>query len=324
MSTQTIAPTDRRDPFSRLGTDVSSATNVTEALAAAGLDWGIREIDADQFIAHTPDGPVITGFPGRRFITRDDTNATLGVVGSTYRSAPNADWFAVADSIAALGGKFEYAGERDGGQRTFLTMSLPEATVEVGGYDVVNFRVVLTAAHDGRNNNTAAVRGTRLWCTNGCTVTIKGVSDAWKIKHTPSGVAQMTEATKIVQGLVRYAKEFAAVAEHLVSVKMTNAQFTKFIDELSPRPDEDAGPKALTRWENRRAELVQLFKFASTNDFGRDTAYGAWNATTEWADWQSSVAARGSTDRNLVRAMRQADNTQQNLRTRALELLLPA
>lgn len=317
----TPAVATRRNPFAAIGKDISAATNVDEALALSGLNWGITEYPTDNFTIWTPDGLVNTGLANRRLIVRDDTHKGLGVVGGIYQTATNRDWFAVADHVYNLGGRFAYAGERDGGGRTFLTMTLPDATVEVLGKDLVTFGLTFRAAHDGRNNNMVNVDGRRLACMNGMTIKIKGVAHEWKIRHTASGVQQIEDAQKYVNGMLQYARSFAAVAQQLVDTSMTRQEFIAFIDSLYPRPDADASKSKQTMWENRRSDLLSLWAFADTNDFGRDSAWAAFNAVTEYADWGQTVAARAGQSRELARPTRQADNAQMGLRNRALELL---
>lgn len=303
-----------------LGQDLSGITSVTDALHAAGLDWGVNAIPATNLAVLTDDGVISTQIPGQYLVMRDDTHVTLGVVGGRYRTVDNADAFALGDEVIRLGGQLTCGGPLDGGRRAFLRFELPEAQVAVGGKDLVSFGFDLTTSHDGNGNVAATIWATRLVCTNGMTATIKDTPNSVAIRHTGDPVYRISQAGAIVRQAAAYAKSFAATAEEMISTRFTPAQFTQYIDTLYPRPVEPAG-RRVTVWENRRHELMSLYRLAGTNEEGRNTAWSAYNALTEYLDWTAPVRSHTGTTEQTTRARRQFDGATQPVKDRAFQLL---
>lgn len=284
-----------------LGTDISHVETINDALIEADLDWGIKMISADNISITTDDGITNTAFSGHRFVLRDDNDTTLGVVGKRYTPINNRTAFSIGEHFLDQGATLKTAGALDGGRSTFMTYDFPGLDVAVGGQDIVKFGLAITAAHDGSGTVNAGLTATRLVCTNGMMASIKGLPHVFRIRHTASGEARLTEARSILQSSIRFAKGFSALAEHMVNTPMDRATFDAYLDNLLPEPDAEA-KSAHTRWEKTRSEISDLYYFSQTNDFGRDTAWGAYNAVTEYLDWASPV--RGAEQHGGAQALR--------------------
>lgn len=318
MSTTTI-PTAQRKPRV-LGADLEGVTTIEQALAVASLDWGIRIENADNIAVTTPAGVTTTSIPGMRLVMRDDNHTTLGVVGGRYHPIDNRSVFGMGTHILNQGGRLTEGGALDLGRKAFMRFDLPDAQVQVGGTDLITFGVIITASHDASGTVTARVEGRRLVCTNGMTVRMHGLQHTFSIRHTASAQDRLLEAERVLRGTMQYAKSFAAVAEEMLSRKFTLTEFTTYIDALYPAPtDEDSRAHAL--WENRRRELIALFRFADTNDLGRDTQWGAFNSVIEYLDWGAPVRSSTRVDAEQARARRHFEASNQDAKNRAFELL---
>lgn len=306
-----------RVPFdAQIGTDISAATDVSDALRIAGLDWGLIDMPSPTLAVFDEDGITNVTMPDRRLIVRDDTNVVLSTVGSRYVPLSNAEVYAVADHARNLGARFSAAGEVSYGRQTFLTMEVPEAAVNVGGNDPITTKVVLRTSNDG-GVAMASVSAMRKVCTNGMTIGV-GTPQSWEIRHSASAVQRLQEAEHAMAGAMRYAKEFAARAEHLAATPMSTNEFDRFLADLHPRPDQER-KAAHTRWENRRDTLMSLWSESITQEEGRRTRWGALNALVEYLDWHKPI--RGGEE---ARALRQLDDTNAATRQRAYRLLQPA
>lgn len=310
-----------RVPFEhQLGTDISAARTVDEALTIAGLNWGLRDIPGDPVTLMGADGITIGSMPGRRFIVRDDDNTILATVGSRYTTIDNAAAFEVADHAHMLGAQFDAAGEVDHGRTTYMSMSIPEATTAIGGNDPVEFKVVMSTSHAGEGAAVQSVTARRLVCTNGLTIGVNNGSTprTWSIRHSASADQRLIEARTAMQGAMQYAKAFTAHAEALIASPMTTNEFDRFLAELVPRPDE--GRKtSVTRWENRRNTLMDLWGTAFTQEEGRHTRWAALNSVGEFLDWHKNTRGGES-----ARALSQFNDTNAAFRQRAFQLLQPA
>lgn len=305
-----------REPFAaQFGTNVENATTVAQALEVAGLDWNIKELPADNLYINSGLDLVSTSVPDRKLLMRSDDMTTLGVVGHKYKSVSNADAFALADSAKALGAKFSYAGELDHGRKTFLTMTIPEATVLVGGHDAVEFGLILTTDHSGSGSITGEIYGSRLACTNGQLLTSPLAT--WSIRHTRTAHQRVVLAKRAMQHAFASAKEFAAYAEELISIDMSEQEFVTLLGTLFPRPLDGAPDSTVTRWHNRRDQLMALYSSADTQEEGRNTAWGALQSVLEWD--QYFRPARGGEIGRAKRNFTSPDNSGVGRRT--LELL---
>ncbi|MGP5262813.1 DUF932 domain-containing protein [Glutamicibacter arilaitensis] len=314
----TLIPSHNRQA-TRIGTDLSGITSIDDAMTKAKLDWTVNLVPAQGLMMLTEEGVTNTSIPDMRMVMRSDNHVTLGVVGGRYQNVDNHEVFSLGEHILSHGGKLVSGGELNHGRRTFMRFDLPETHVNVGGSDLVKFGIVLRACHDGSGTVTAGVEGLRLACTNGMAVKMH-VPHAFSIRHTTNVRQRLATAERVLQGAITYAKEFSAIAEEMISRPFTRTDFVAYIDALYPEPDKRE-KRSHTIWYNRRRELISLFTFADTNDYGRHTQWGAFNAVTEFLDWGTTVRATGGQNASEARAMRQFDQAHQSVKDRAFELL---
>lgn len=319
MSDTTTPAIERKSKV--LGTDLEGITSIEQAMDTAGLNWGIQIEDADNLAITTDEGITNTSIPGMRLVMRDDTHVTLGVVGGRYHPVDNHSVFAMGEHILNQGGVLAEGGTLDHGRKAFMRFDLPGTSVAVGGKDLIEFGVVIRANHDGSGTVTAGIEGRRLICTNGMTVKMKGLAHQFAIRHTASAQDRLGEAERVLHGTMAYAKSFAAVAEEMLSRKFSEGDFKRYIEALYPRPSEEE-KRATTLWENRRSELLALYKFAETNDLGRDTQWAAFNSVVEYLDWEAPVRASNRTTTEEVRARRQFEGSNQAMKDQAFESIL--
>lgn len=310
-------------PGKRLGVDVSNASSISEAIELADLDWGLNLLPADHLTVMSDEGVTSTSFPGMRLVTRDDSSLTLGIVGNRYNPLQNDEVFALGEHFLARGARPAEAGQLDGGRRVFMDFSIPDGRVTIGQGDLVKFSLSIRANHDGRGDVTAALIGQRLVCSNGMTALIPGLPHTFSVRHTRHAAGRMIEAEDILDGAVRYAKEFTAIAQEMLDTTFSETEFRAYVNALYPEPDKDS--RAHSLWRTRHEALLSLFRLAPTNELGRGTAWSAYNALTEYLDWMAPVRG-GSTESGadadaLLRARRQFDGTTQKVKDRGFALL---
>ncbi|GAB36269.1 DUF932 domain-containing protein [Gordonia otitidis] len=321
IDTSTDSATTVADPVGRvradlvLGTDISHATNIDDALKIAGLDWGITTVDGDTGISVIGDDGEYSAFaPNRKLLLRDDKPIVLGMVGATsYTVVENRTAFALADNARSMGAVFTAAGELDFGRKTFVTMNLPEAGIVIGGKDAISFDLRFRADHAGTGAVTMELEGTRLWCLNGCTTRLS-LPIRWVIRHCSSAEERIAAVSTAMRGAFRYAKEFAALGERLISSPMRLDDYLVYIDQLYPRPD-DARKAAVTRWEKRRSDLIGLYRTSQLQQDAPGTAWSAVAAATEYDQWFRNARSPES------RARRQFTAGEDSFTTRAFGLI---
>lgn len=316
MTASAITYTDRVPNAAVLGTDITAATDAADALRIAGLDWDLVDTPADDLTILSEDGVTLGRMPGRRLISRSDSDVILAAVGSRYETINNYEAFSLADDAQALGAQFAHAGEIDHGRTTFMTMTIPEASVRVAGVDPIDFGFYLRTSNGGAGAATWSVSARRLVCTNGMEIGLKGSTRSFSIRHSAGAPHKLELARKAVQDAMSYAKTFAAHAEQLAGDRMSIREFTDYIDTLCPKPDEDR-KAATTKWENRRSSMLELFTAADTQEEIRGTRWAALNAVSEYHEWLAPT--RGDSDR--ARALRQFNGASDDFRQRAYNLL---
>lgn len=318
MTAPAIKYTDRVPDATILGTDVHGATDMNDALDIAGLNWGLTVTDASELTIMGADGVTMTGMPGRRFISRDDTGEILAAVGNRYTPITNREAFALADHAKNLGAQFAAAGSIDHGRTVFMSMEIPEATGHIAGVDPVDFGFYLRSGHDGESA-TYSVSARRRWCTNGSEVgSLAATPRSWSIRHTSSAQENLILARQAVAGAIAYAKAFVAHAEAMATTPMTTAEFMQVLDIMAPKPDEER-KAAVTRWEKRRDMLLDLWANADTQEEIRGTRWAAFNSITEYLDWYAPTKGE---DPTRARALRQFNDAGAATRRRAFDLLV--
>lgn len=286
IDTPATANVDARRPAEHvLGTDIRSARSLDEALQIAGLDWGITTVGerGEGISVGLGDDERSVFMPGQKLVMRDDAPIALSMVSDGYSPMTNRVAFAAADKARDLGAVFTAAGSRDHGRSVFMTMNIPEATVKIGGKDAVEFDVVFRTSHDGRGAIQGALRGRRLACMNGQKSHLRAGS-RWSVRHSESAEARLELATQTIRGALQYAKEFAALGEHLIHTPMTRDQFVQYIDRIYPRPDTTSESR-LDKWKRQRDDLMGLFSTSQLQADARGTAWAAVQAVNEYDQW---------------------------------------
>lgn len=326
-STVSIVPANERKAYA-IGNDITSAKNVSEALDLAGLNWGLMLKPAGNLTLMDDDDVYDTSIPGMNLLMRDDNFTTLGVVGGRYNPLNNHSVFSLADHFISQGGTYLRGGEQDHGRLVFMDIELPNSTVALeNGKDLTKFHVSIRGNNRGNGNVVAEVVGKRLSCMNGQTVNIKGIPHSFKVAHNGTAERRMLEAKNILKGAGEYVRQFTAAIERMISIKMSIAEFTKYIDTIYPEPTgDDVSLHSMTIWESRRSELLTLFKFAETNNAGRGTAYAAFNTITEHLDWAGQtrrVNGRNETQAR-ARSLFLGSDKVTEAKTKAFEMALAA
>lgn len=311
----TVNPSARVRADLVLGSDISQAADVDEALKIAGLDWGITTVAGDTGLSVLGDDGEFSVFaPNRKLLLRDDKPIVLGMVGATsYTVVDNRTAFSLADDARKMGAVFTAAGELDFGRKTYVTMNLPEAGVVIGGKDAISFDLRFRADHAGTGAVTMELEGTRLWCLNGCTTRLS-LPIRWVIRHSSTAEQRLATVSTAMRGAFQYAKEFAALGERLISSPMPLDQYLTYIDTLYPRPDA-ARKAAVTRWEKRRDDLVGLYRTSQLQQDTPGTAWSAVAAATEYDQWFRNARSAES------RARRQFTAGEESFTARAFDLV---
>jgi len=270
----------------RLGVIVKEAQDSEHARKLARLDW---EVEQWPIKAANEAGTVVDA-AGYVANVRSDTHAVLGVVGSHYRPYQNREAFDFMDAIMAdRAAHWETAGALFGGQRIWLMARIP-ATIEVVTGDAVFPYLLLTSGHDGSHPLRIILTTVRTVCNNTLNLAFRGVSAAegLTLRHCEQLEHRVAEARAKLGIITKRLDEFSQQASALVRKQMKPDElrdyFCQLVKDRSQKQQEKLLGAFLGNFENERQRIAGI----------RGTAWAAFNAVMEWADWQSTVRGRGT------------------------------
>lgn len=351
--TAPIAIRQGRPYWAVLGADLDEVTTYEQALAQAGLDWGLLTTPMNPAVVvdAVPSGDteaepeaVIATAPDRRLLIHAGTHAILGMVGSRSEPVTNAESFAVTEVLADRGARWVAGGTVDHGRTCFMLMRPRHSTITVtdadGNVEQILVDVQIRTGHGGKESLSYELRATRE--THQTSVAVKasssmfpGVDPVIRVRHTASAATRMQDASAMLASAARYTDGFAKVARKLIGTPLSAVGFGRMLDVLWPKPqpksygdfedrvdpanrakDDAAHERRVKNWEARRAAVVGLFKAEA---FAADTGYCAFVSVARYLEW--GRAARGRTTEQAA-ASRAFNDTARDDRSRALALLL--
>lgn len=309
----------REVAWHKLGTVTEGALTAEDALKTAQLDSVVKV--SEEPIYTKVDGKEIQ--LDKKFLTyRNHPKkglTALGVVGTRYTPIQNLEAFEFLNHIAdETGAVFETAGSLGNGERVFMTMKFPDSMM-LGGVDVVNNYIMAVNSHDGSSAFIVAVTPIRAVCTNTVRLALTQAKSKVSLKHTAGATAKVQQARETLGIVFKYQEAFEAEVEAMLSVKVSDAQYKKFVEAVIPEPKKkDASERQLNSVEKKRGELMALWN-APTQQNVAGTAWAAYNAVAEWADWVKPI--RGGDDKDDLRSERMLFGGAEKLKARAQLLL---
>lgn len=270
----TMAPVDqygvRRDRMLLWQTEgyvAPDATSAEDILERAGLNWGVNLVP---LTVTDPHGKTITD-PKRRVIVRDDTYQPLGVAKSRYVPFSTAEVLEFTDTLFDSGQLlYEAAWSWRNGESVGVTMRVPDQ-VTIGGVDQYGIYVLIRTGHDGGGAVTIAATPIRLACTNMVTAALKGASRVFRAAHNSTLAGKIQEARDTLDVVFNYTSAWDLAAQELLATSITK-------DKVGAVAEEIFG-------EKHKEPVIEVWMdLANIADY-RETAYGAYNALTEYAQW---------------------------------------
>ena len=222
----------------------------------------------------------------------------LATVGKRYKPVQNEELFAFADAIhdANADCRWESAGSLKKGKVVFGTVDIPRTMVldPQGANDETKLYLIVWTSHDGSVAVQAAVTPVRVVCQNTLNLAMKNAKQSFKIRHTQSVEGRIQVARETLGLALGYFDEFEVQAKALYAQAITDAEFSKLIQTIYPKPEKDA-KGAIKKWENKVVLLDDLYHNSPTNANIKGTKWGAFNALTERLDYYRSGRGNGET-----------------------------
>ena len=225
---------------------------------------------------------------GVHLVQRDDNHAVLGVMGDTYTPVLNRELLDIAEALeqSSTDVRYETGGSLKGGAKVWLLLRLAEPLVVDGDpHGEVLPYFALQNAHDG----TAAFRGqsimTRIVCDNTSNLAdleARGRGTEFMFRHTASVRDRIEQAKEALAGWRHSVSEWAALNEHLITLRVSAAQSREFVERFIPMPPPHlVSPRVEQNVWDARKTLQAILASATCADVER-TAYGLVQASIEY------------------------------------------
>ncbi|WNZ66244.1 DUF932 domain-containing protein (plasmid) [Myxococcus sp. MxC21-1] len=282
-------------PWHGLGTAIPRNGTWEEVRHAAGF------YDVVEAQLSLPDGRII---PDRKALCRGDDGRYLSTVGSDYCPL-QFEALARAGIIAAhnVEAIWHTAGTLGpAGVRGWMLAELPGVIRVRHDRTEIRKYVLLTTAHDGLSAAILANVATRVVCRNtlGAALKERGGS-RWTIRHTANAEKRLEEAGRAFAYMTAEMADFEQLCNVLVGERYSEAQHLADIDAIIPLPNDEKPHPKLKKARERVAALFDTFQGVTPEL--RGTAYGAFQAWTEYLRDKHLVDAAPENPRTLRRAM---------------------
>jgi phage/plasmid-like protein (TIGR03299 family) len=273
--------------------EVTTSTMLEEAKLA---NWNVRLSPLTDHISDT-----WNDVSNASLVIRDNPfnggTDVLATVGKRYKPVQNEELFQFADAIhdANADCRWESAGSLKKGKVVFGTVDIPRTMVldPQGANDATKLYLIVWTSHDGSVAVQAAVTPVRVVCQNTLNLAMRNAKQSFKIRHTQSVEGRIQVARETLGLALGYFDEFEKEAQELFSQSITDAEFSKLIQTIYPKPDKDL-KGAMKKWENKVVLLDDLYHNSPTNATIKGTKWGAFNALTERLDYYRS--GRGNSE----------------------------
>lgn len=301
--------------FPELMADAGKLLTTAEAIAIGGFDFEVEK----QPLAPLGSQQV---FPNRWATVRTDTGAPLGVVGPTYKVAQNAEAFGFLDAVVDSGeAKWETAGVMRGGSWTFASLELDHLGIIVPGdpSDLKTYLLIINS-FDGSRKLGGYVTRVRTVCKNTSELAKKGAVSRFEIKHSGTLDGKIAAAREALGIAFKNTEMVRELTEQLATTKLLDRQVRDIFEKAVWPLEDDLTETAKEKHHSQQAFALYL---ASPNLEGiRGTAWGMYNAVTEYLDWGVKYASRTRGDDADARADSLLFGHAKDLKDRALDAAL--
>jgi phage/plasmid-like protein (TIGR03299 family) len=269
-------------PWHHLGKKVEAAQTSAGAIVAAGLDWRVNKVQLQR-----TDGVEVNAFA----TVREDTRATLGVVGYVYRPLQNKEAFSFFDAIvgekAAI---YHTAGALGDGETVWILAKLP-GYIRVVGDDVSEKYLLLANRHDGGGAVRVQFTPIRVVCQNTLNIALTGAERSFRARHT-GALGQRVKTVQDYLGIVDAKSAlFEEAARKLATVQLTQEAWKNYAKASGLVPETPEGERPSSRAYQIIEDVSRLFERGKGQDLpgARGTAWGAFNAVVEYVDYVRST-----------------------------------
>jgi len=321
------------DAWHRLGTPVGHLMTVDEMLDAAHLrGWNVRKEPLIAMV-DTEDGALEMPVADRHVVLRDNPITkeveTLGIVGNRWTPYANEQTTALLADLVDEGGAIgETAGALRGGRDTFVTMKLPDSmefrSPVTGELDVTELYLSVLNNHSGEAPLRVLITPVRIVCANTQRMAEGAARSGMSLRHTGNPNERLAQVREALGLTFAYRDNFVERCEALIARSVDNVVVLDVIENVFGVPAATTEAQAKSRKATAATVLDNYTQSPTVRPF-YGTAFGAYNAITEYLDHQAPVMGAQLTeaqreDKRAQRALLSPELT--TIKVSAMEALL--
>ena len=275
-----------------------------------------------------PDGTLVEAYANRLTSTKN----VLGVVGSGYKVIQNIDAFNTLESIVGSGMvKINSAFALGKGEKICVSCEIPETFGSPE--DPLKGYLVITNSHDGKNSAAWVATLVRVVCQNTLNMAFGGFEDGEedqsgerkiKVRHSGDMPAKLVNVEEFMKNVLYGLRWEEKKLNSLKNVPFTDDEFKMMMLKISPPPDTAKNMNDVpTKTANIWASMFYYWKHGCGMDIkgSKDTAYGAINALTEYADWGKGVRKTDGKDEFSARTEAVLWGASKQMKEKGVEVL---
>ncbi len=227
-----------------VGTDISNAQSMEEALQIAKLDWKVvaKPVTVEENIIEGIQANVI------------ENGKFLGIVSNKYKIVNNSEAFSFANSLIGQI-KLDTAGSLFDDKKIWLAAKFHD--IDLAGQKFENY-FVFTNSHDGKSSIRAAI----------IPILKKGYplnlplnkKRNWSISHAGNMEEKMEQAKETILLAEDYLTELVRQTDKMINTTITEKQLNAFIEQLFPITPQDGDRKIDNITESRNTAKQYINK----------------------------------------------------------------
>lgn len=268
-----------------LGTVLSGAPSIAEALKLAGLDWRVIAEPGFAYEGTDANGQAVySKIPDCQVIRRESDRKVYAHMGKSYHPLQNVDALARFQPLLDKGlATIEAAGALDEGRKVWVLAKMAQGEGEVMPGDAINRYALLAHSHDGSLRITFGSTDVRVVCWNTLSAALSGDGLIFR-KHTKNAIVDIDKAVEVFAKFGADFKDQLTKYRFLASRKCDDTNLVRYAREvLKPgSADTDETVRNLD-------DVTANFENGTGSDLpgSRGTMWGAFNALTEYQTHQA-------------------------------------
>jgi phage/plasmid-like protein (TIGR03299 family) len=269
-----------------------------EAFEIAGLGYPVEKVPVyrryeDQGGVHYRPLDHVGGLTARMDLAGHDQRGDMALVGRGYNTIQNADGvLAIASAVCKeAGGQVETAGTLHNGKNAWILIALP--TGDHVKEDKIARFLCITNAHDATGALTIFFTNVRVICANTLAMALSGTTNKYTVRHTGYAQDRIAQVIELLGRSESYFKTTMEKFNHWADTPIDPELAELFVTTFKTTDAK----KVRTYTENQQAEILSLFNGRQRGSHIKGvngTAYGLYNAVTEWIDHKRISRGRNS------------------------------